>query len=300
MRFTRAIAATVFLLGASAVYPAAAQRPGGVATVNGEAITNRDIEQRMRVSTVVFRQPLSRPAALQQLIDDKVKEIEARRIGMRVTDSHQNDMMTRLAASVRQQPAEFEQNLQRAGIEPDAVRAKISAEAIWGELLRVRGRSGNISNAELDAEVQKRAAQGGATIVDYVLRQVIFVVPPSSSPGQRERDANAARGRFTDCESGVEQMRQLRDVAVRERIGRTSSDLPKETQALLARTPIGRLTPPYRSSQGIEMLAVCEKNERQDIGRLRAEVEQELLSKRVEGTAASYLNELRAKVDIRR
>ncbi len=300
MNFLRTITAAILLMSVCTALPAVAQRSGGVATVNGEAITNRDIEQRMRVSSALFRQPLSREAALQQLIDEKVKEIEARRIGMRVTDAHQNEMMGRLAASARQRPTEFEQNLQRAGIEPDAVRSKISADAIWAELLRVRGRSGNISNADLDAEVQKRAAQGGAQVVDYVLRQVIFVVPPGSSPGQRERDANAARGRFTDCESGVELMRSLRDVAVRERIGRSSADLPKETQALLARTPVGRLTPPFRSAQGIEMLAVCEKNERQDIGRLRAEIEQEMLSKRVEGTAASYLNELRAKVEIRR
>jgi peptidyl-prolyl cis-trans isomerase SurA len=296
-RYPKILAASLALaLLASA--PVAAQT--GVATVNGEPITNRDIEQRMRVMGMVFRQPLSRQAALEQLIDDKVKGAEARRLGMRVTDQHQSEMMTRLAGSMRQQPTQFEQNLSKAGIEPEAVRNKISADAIWGELQRVRARGSNISNAELNAELERRAAKGEAKVIDYVVRQVIFVVPPGSSPGQREREASAARGRFTDCEAGVDYVRGLRDVAIRERIARSSPDMSKQTNDLLEKTPLGRLTAPYRSEQGIEMLAVCEKTERQDIGRLRGQIEQELQQKRSAGGTAEYLKELRAKVDIRR
>jgi peptidyl-prolyl cis-trans isomerase SurA len=280
-------------------FPAAAQS-SGVATVNGEPITNRDIDQRVRVLAQVFRQPVSRQAALEQLINDKAKAAEGRRLGMRVTQAHQDDMMNRLAASLNQRPTDFEQNLNRAGIEPDAVRAKIAADAVWNELLRVRSRSGNVSNAELNAELEKRVAAGAARVTDYVVRQVIFVVPPGSGPGQRERDANAARARFTDCDTGVDYLRTLRDVAVRERIGRTSSDLSKQTNDLLQKTPLGRLTAPFRSPQGVEMLAVCEKTDRQDVSRLRAEIEQEILQKRNQGTEGGYLNELRAKVEIRR
>jgi peptidyl-prolyl cis-trans isomerase SurA len=296
-RFSHALA-TGAILAFLAAAPAFAQ--GGVATVNGEPITGRDIDQRMRVMGTLFRQPLSRQAALEQLIDDKVKGVEARRLGMRVTEAHQNEMMTRLAGSVRQQPTQFEQNLSKAGIEPEAVRAKITADAIWGELVRQRGRNNVISNAELNEETEKRVAKGEARVTDYVVRQVVFVVPPGVGIGQRERDANAARGRVSDCESGVEYLRTLRDVAVKERIGRTSADLSKQTTDLLQKTPIGRMTAPARSDQGVEMLLVCEKNDRQDVGRLRQQIEQELQQKRTQGNVDGYLKELRAKVDIRR
>jgi peptidyl-prolyl cis-trans isomerase SurA len=271
-----------------------------IASVNGEPITSRDVEQRMRVSSMIFRQPLGRPAALQELIDDRVKINEGRRIGMRATPAHMEEMISRMAASNKQTSAQFEQNLVRAGIDLEAVKAKINAQAVWGELLRVRGRSGNISNAELNAELERRVAKGDAKITDYVVRQVVFVVPPGTNPGQRERDANAVRGRFTDCESGIELMRTLRDVAVKERIGRTSTELSKQLSDLLAKTPTGRLTPPYRSEQGVEMLAVCEKSERQDQTVLRNLIEQEMQQKRTQGTEGSYLAELKAKTDIRR
>jgi peptidyl-prolyl cis-trans isomerase SurA len=271
-----------------------------VASVNGEPITSRDVDQRIRVSSALFRQPLSRPAAIQELIDDRVKLAEGRRIGMRVTSAGLDDAMGRLATNARQTTTEFERNLVRAGIDPDAVKAKINSQIVWTELLRQRSRSGNISNAELNAELERRQAKGDAKVTDFVVRQVIFVVAPGSNPGQRERDANAARGRFTDCESGVEYMRSLRDVAVKERVGRSSTELPKPTAELLQKTPVGRLTAPFRSEQGVEMLAVCEKTDRQDAAQLRNQIEQEMQQKRTEGSAASYLNELKAKVDIRR
>jgi peptidyl-prolyl cis-trans isomerase SurA len=273
---------------------------GTVATVNGEPITNHDVEQRLRVASMIFREPLTRPAAIQELIDDKVKMNESRRVGMRVTPAHMDEMMSKMASSVRQTPTQYEQNLIKAGIDPEALKARITAQTIWGELLRQRAKASNISNAELNAEVERRTAKGEARVADYVVRQVIFVVPPGSSPGQRERDASASRASFTDCETGVETMRSLRDVAVKERISRASTELSKVTLDLLAKTPVGRLTPPYRTEQGIEMLAVCEKKEREDNLQLRARIEQELQLKRTESSASTYLAELRAKTEIKR
>ncbi len=296
--FLRSCAAALFLSLAGAA-PAVAQG-AAPATVNGEPITARDVEQRMKVSGMLFRQPLSRAAALQELIDDRVKLAEGRRLGMRVTPQGLDEALGRLAGSARQTPVQFEQNLIRAGIDPEQVKAKLNAQIIWGELLRQRSRSGSVSNAELNAELERRAARGEARVTDFVVRQVVFVVPTGTAPGQRERDANAARSRFTDCDAGVEYLRTLRDVAVRERISRSSNELPKQTAELLQKTPVGRLTPPFRSEQGVEMLAVCEKTERQDNIQLRNQIEQEILSKRTEGTAAQFLQDLRRKAEIRR
>jgi peptidyl-prolyl cis-trans isomerase SurA len=287
-------------LGVAPNFQMGAHAQSAVAVVNGEPITARDVDQRMRVQSQLFRQPLSRPAAIQELIDDKVKLAEGRRQGMRVTDAHMEDMMGGLAQRARQTPVQFEQNLLKAAIDPASVRAKITSETIWSELLRQRARSRNVSNAELNAEMDRRAAKGEATVTDYVLRQVVFVVPSGTSPGVRERDAAAARGRFTDCDTGVEAMRALRDVAVKERISRSSNELSNQLTELLAKTPVGRLTAPYRTEQGIEMVAVCEKSERQDNISLRSKIEREMQEKSLQGTSASYLAELRAKVEIRR
>ncbi|MGL4635031.1 MAG: SurA N-terminal domain-containing protein [Beijerinckiaceae bacterium] len=302
MRKTFAVVFGLAILSASicAVSVSGASAQGAVARVNGEPITSREVDQRMLVSRLVFQKPLSRDAAIRELIDDKVKLNEGRRLGMRVTSAFLDETMSRMAGNNRQSPAQFEQNLGRAGIDAESVKAKVSAEAVWGELLRARSRNSNVSNAELNAEVERRAAKGDARVTDYVVRQIVFVVPQASNPGQRERDANAVRGRFTDCDTGVEFMRTLRDVAVRERISRSSSEISKALNDTLQKTPIGRLSPPYRSEQGIEMLAVCEKKDREDRIALRGTIEQEMQQKRTQGGSDAYLNELRSKVEIKR
>ena len=294
----RSLAAALFL-SAAAIGPVAAQS-GAVATVNGEPITSRDVEQRMKVSALIFRQPLSRAAAVQELVDDRVKLAEGRRLGMRVTPQGLDEALGRLAAGARQTSVQFEQNLIRAGIDPEQVKAKLNSQIIWGELLRQRTRGGSISNAELNAELDRRTAKGEARVTDFVVRQVVFVVPAGTPPGAREREASAARARFTDCDAGVEYLRTLRDVAVKERIGRSSTELPKPTVDMLQKTPVGRLTAPVRSEQGVEMLAVCEKTDRQDNIQLRNQIEQELLAKRSEGSTDQFLQELRRKAEIRR
>jgi peptidyl-prolyl cis-trans isomerase SurA len=297
---SRIIFGASLLVSAYLVPISYASAQAGIAFVNGEPITSRQVEQRMKVSGSLFRKPLSREAAIQEMIDDRVKITEGKRLGMRVTPAALEELMQRFASSNRQSPAQFEQNLIRAGIDPDAVRDKLTGEVIWTELLRIRSRSNNISNAELNAELDRRVAKGESKVTDYVVRQVVFVVPSGVNPGQREREANAARGRFTDCETGVEYMRTLRDVAIKERIGRTSSDLSKGTADLLAKTPIGRLTAPFRSEQGIEMLAVCEKNDREDKLILRNKIEQEMLAKSTTTSSTQFLNELKSKVQISR
>src|SRR5690606_38073216 len=109
----------------------------------------------------------------------------------------------------------------------------------------------------------------------------------------------AARKRFTNCESGLAMLRQMRDVAVKPPVFRSSTDLPKPMADLLAKTPVGRLTPPYRTDQGIEVIAVCERKERNDEAAIRKQVEAELRNKRSGNLAESILKELRAKAQIR-
>jgi peptidyl-prolyl cis-trans isomerase SurA len=293
-------AATLLLALAIVALPAppvAAQTT--VATVNGEPITSRELDQRLRIERLMFRRQLSREQAISQLIDDRIKIAEGRRMGMRVTSEFLDEQVGRFAQGNRQSRSEFEANLGRAGIEVEGLKDRIRSETVWSEILRSRARSAGTSNAEIDAELERRRARGDGKVVDYVIRQVIFVVAPGAGgAGQRQREAAAARARFNDCETGVDYLRTLPGVAVKERLGRTSTDLPEGTAALLARTPVGKLTPPSASEQGIEMLAVCERSERMDTGALRTRIEEELSRKRVEGTADTFLRELRGRAEI--
>jgi peptidyl-prolyl cis-trans isomerase SurA len=291
-------ACALLMLFALSVVTDSAQAQGTVATVNGEPISSADVDQRMRIDRLMFRQNLSRAQTIDTLINDKIKIAEGRRLGMRVTNEFLDDSLGRMASGNRMTRAEFQTNLSRAGVNIESLRDRLRAEAVWSEILRSRSRAGGASNAEIDAELQRRLARGEAKVTDYVLRQVIFVVTPDNGVGAQERQAAAARQRFTDCETGVDYLRTLRDVAVRERVSRSSAEVSEQLAQLLARTQTGRLTPTFRSDQGVEMLAVCERFERQDTGALRSRVEEELSRRRAEGSGEAFLRELRSRAEI--
>jgi peptidyl-prolyl cis-trans isomerase SurA len=297
--FAPLLLAAALGIGAAALPVAPAVAQTTVASVNGDPITGREVEQRARVERLIFRRNLSRGQVIETLIEDRVKIAEGRRLGMRVNAEFLDDLIGRYASGNRQTKSEFEAALGRAGIDIDSLKERLRAETVWSEVLKQRSRSGGATNAEIDAELERRVAKGDAKVTDYVLRQVIFVVAPGTGgAGQKQREAAAARGRFSDCESGVDYLRTLRDVAVKERVSRTSTDLSERMADMIAKTPVGRLTPSYPSEQGIEMLAVCEKFERQDTGALRSRIEEELNRKRVEGRADGYLKELKGKAEI--
>ncbi len=288
------LAAGLFIIPLAAMpTPASAQ---SVALVNGEPVTAFDVEQRIRIARVFERRELSRPQALESLIEDRVKLDEGRRIGMRINEAYVEDAFSRFASANKMSPAAFEDNMRRSGIQPSAVKARIRADAVWTEVLRQRSRNNPVPTAEIDAMMEEKTRKGETTVIDYVLTPIVFVVTAGTGgAGQRMREAQAAQARFSGCEEGAQMMRGLKDVAVRDQVSRSSTGLSDGLKQLLASTPVGKVTRPFATEQGIELLAVCSKTERVDTLGLRTKAEAELAEKRGAALSQALLKELRAK-----
>lgn len=296
-----ALAAVILalLLATFALAPGAARAQAVLATVNNTPITSFDVDQRIRLAGIVDRRKLDRKSALRELVDDQVKMIEARRIGFRVTEEGVQAEMSKLARANRQSDSEFENTVRRFGVEPRALRDKIRADIIWSTLLRDRARRGShVSNAELESEVAARRKDARPS-VEFELRSILFIVPRGAAPGAAERAAAAFRARFSSCETGFDQIADQKDVAVRQTIFRNSDDLSKPLVALLDKTPIGKMTPPSRSAEGIEMIAVCGRKERDNTANLRQSVAAEISERKITENTRGYIEELRKKADIR-
>lgn len=287
------------VLALAFVATAPAQAQAVLAMVNQQPVTSFDVAQRMRIALLTDGRRLSQQAALQELIDDRVKLLQARKVGYRVTEEGVDAEYSRIARGGGRTNAQFEAALRQAGIEPSALRDKIRADLAWQVILRDQARKGSdVSSAELEAAVQQEMKKQ-RTITDYQLQSVIFVVPRGANPGERERAANAARGRFASCETGFDELRTMRDVAVRPPLYRSTDGMSEQLVKILDRTPVGKLTPPSRTEQGIEMVAVCERKVREPSANLRSEVTAVVMEKRVTETARKYLQELRKITDIR-
>jgi peptidyl-prolyl cis-trans isomerase SurA len=293
--FRRWIAAAAF--AAALAMPAAAFAQV-VVVANGSPITVYDIDQRTKLITLSTHKTPTREEVIKELIDDRIKIAKAKTYGFelpqKVIDSAFNNMAKRQHIS----PQQFAQFLNRGGISPDTVKARIRAELTWGQL--VRGKfSASLEVGESDvAKALRSRNETQADVAGYVytLYPVMVVVPQGSNATFMEakrREAENLRSRFLSCKEGLAFSRALRDVAVREPISRNSAELAPQLRELLNNTPIGHLTTPDVTPQGLQMFALCDKKESKTDSPMKREVRQQLFSQRFDAEAKKFLDEIR-------
>src|SRR5580692_3006857 len=101
----RIIIATACIIAAISA-PTRALAQHVVLVVNGDVITDYDIEQRMKFDTMSNHKPAVRQEVIEELIDDKLKVQIARRYKVEIPDSDIEssyvDMAKRMRASAEQ------------------------------------------------------------------------------------------------------------------------------------------------------------------------------------------------------
>ena len=269
-----------------------------VVVANGSPITELDIQQRMKLVVTSTHTNPTRQEIINDLIDDRLKIARAKVYSLEVTDAEVDTAFEGMAKRQRITPQQFAQVLERAGISANTVKARIRAELTWNQL--VRGKfSSSLQVGESDvANALRGRTETDSSAVGYVytLYPVMYVIARGSTEtvmDTKRREAENLRSRFTTCTEGLALARALRDVAVREPINRSSSDLAPQLRELLGNMQVGRLTTPEVTEQGLQMFALCEKKESASESPAKREVRDELFTKRFESESKKFLEEIR-------
>ncbi len=274
-----------------------------VVVANGSPITAYDIEQRTKLITTSTHKSPTRQEVIQELIDDRIKIAKAKSYGFEIPDTEVDQSFANMAKAQHMSVPQFSQVIEHAGISPTTVKARIRAELTWSQL--VRGKfSSSLEVGESDiakAMRERNEAQGDVVGYIYTLYPVMVLVPPGSAPAvveAKRHEAENLRARFVSCNEGLAFSRALRDVAVREPITRSSSDLAQQLREVLASIQVGHLTNPEVTEQGLQMFALCDKKESKTDSPLKSQVRQELFAKRYSVEAQKYLDEIRKQAMI--
>jgi peptidyl-prolyl cis-trans isomerase SurA len=299
----RTLCAVVFLACAGLTHahgPAAAQQI--VALVNGEPVTALDVERHSRIIQAFSRKSPSRKEALDELVDQKVKLAQAKRLEIDISEADLTRAMGAMAAQSGRSAADFTAALRQSGIDTAAFRIKLRSDLAWREVLqKMSPGSFQVRDADVVAALVARGEKTTAKAMQYTMRQIVFVVPrgsPDAFRAQRVREAEALRSKFNDCERDLALAREYREVVVKEPVIRISTDLPQRLQELLQKIPDGQMTPPEPTSAGIEVVAVCGRKETVADLSSRREIRNELLSQRVGVNEKEILEKLRRQAII--
>ncbi|HWV52248.1 peptidylprolyl isomerase [Pseudorhodoplanes sp.] len=289
--------ASAALLSCLFVLPAQAQI---VLYVTGQPITAYDIEQRGKLIALGGK-PKSRQEVIDELIDDKIKILAAKRFNFEMTQTEIDNAFANLARNAGASADQFSKMLESRGVNPNTLKARLKADLTWNQM--VRGKFGqqltpserDIFEAEMKSTDQKEAG------VEYTLHPITFVVPRGSAAGvieARKREADALRTRFQSCSTGLPFARALREVVVRAPIRRNSADLSPALREILAKVEVGKVTPPEVTEGGVEVFALCDKKETNSDSPTKRKVRDEIFQRRFQTQADRYLKELRAQAMI--
>ncbi len=293
-----AAAASVFL-ASLCICPPLAQAQSIVATVNGTPITNLDIEQRTKLLHILHK-PAGQDVALQSLIDDDVKLDETSKYKIKASDSDIGREISLVAASLKMAPEALLAALRAAGVPESHIKDHFASAFTFRSLMQAYHKGVEASETEVRAELAKEGGKAAAG-TEYTVHEVVFTIalPLSMEKiNNRTRAAEQLRARFTDCASGLPLARSMDDVAVKDEIRRSAKQLTEGIRQLLDKTPTGHLTPPQRSSEGIEMLAVCNKSASTDDSAARSAIAERILAARIDAEGEKRLQELRSEAVI--
>jgi peptidyl-prolyl cis-trans isomerase SurA len=271
--------------------------------VNNTAITTYDVQKRAAFLKLQHRAGASAKMAADDMVEQTLKsqELEARKV--KISKAAVDASFAKFAASNKMSVKQLTGVLDHAGVTAPHFKEFIRVQMGWGQLLSSRFRAeGGMS--EQDA-VQKMLQQGGTkpSATEYLLQQVIFVVPASeraATLGKRKREAEAMRLRFTSCETTREFAKGLIDVTVKDIPRVLAPQLPPDWADNIKNAKPGTATAVRETERGIEFIGVCSSREVSDdrVAQMVFSNDSKGDDKKGDELNKKYLDELRKKAVI--
>lgn len=267
--------------------------------VNGDPITNYDIEQRSKLNFLSTHKPADRQQVLNELIDEKLKIKEAKKFGVDPSVSDIDQSFAGMAGRMRITPEQLTKSLESQGIRPDTLKSRIKAEMVWTSLVRGRYKESlQVGEKDVAAAVQVSGgdAKEATDAFEYKMQPVVLVVPRGSAPTAfeaRQKEAETLRNRVQSCAEANALFKSMPNAAIRETITKTSADIPAVLREVLDKTPIGHLTAPEVTKQGVEMVALCGRQTTTIDTPKKREIREKMYAEKYDAKSKWYLQELR-------
>jgi peptidyl-prolyl cis-trans isomerase SurA len=170
--------------------PAVAQTATIAAVVNGDVITNDDVDERARFFALATGQQISpdvlqhlRPQILQQLINERLEIQEVERRGIVVNDKQVAAAVADIEKNNNMAPGQLPQKLKALGVDFGTLIAQVRTQIGWEQVLRqVVGEMGRPTAADVDRQLALMKQAGAQP--QFNLGEIFIPVnSPAASPG---------------------------------------------------------------------------------------------------------------------
>jgi peptidyl-prolyl cis-trans isomerase SurA len=243
----------------------------------------------------------TRKAAIDALIEDKLKLQAAKKLEIKISDKEVEDTLAQRAggegAEKKAKLEEFYKQFESDGINRKTIQEIIRAQLAWRDCIR-RVYGPRIQS--MMAAIPDSGPKASDLDVHYdvrVLRLAVKDAADQKAVSERILEAENLKEKFTSCATLPKEAQLVPDASVKLIEKARLNSFPKDVQPLIDKAGEGQMTPPVVIGNAVESYAICKK-----VATAKAEThtEQKADPRQAEYDrfSRSYLQELKQKAAI--
>jgi peptidyl-prolyl cis-trans isomerase SurA len=245
--------------------------------------------------------PRLRKDAKDELIDERLKLQEAKKLGVEVSDADVKRMLTGLAESNKMTYDQFAQHLRGAGVDIATIGERYRATKAWRDLVMRRyGAQVTVTQRDVDRALTSVTPEAGEDGIELQVSKIALGLPGRDQVALTKwyTEAESLRRKFAGCRTMGELAKGVPGARFEDMKFVKPSAVPEPTRSMLLSAKDGDMLPPTTTAAGIELYAVCGRrgptvNEAQ-----RTKTQEQLQFKQLEMLAQRHLRNLRQDAHI--
>lgn len=291
--------------------PVAQSSASVIAIVNDRPVTEYAVLQRMKINSLLGSDKTKgvsksklRKKAIDELIDDVLKKVEAKRQKIAIPKAEVDRLIGQIAKSGNDTVKSFTKKLARQGIRLSSLRNQLESQLAWNTILQRRfGNRVKVSDREVDRRHTLLTKKPVNTTRLLNLKQIVFRYENGAPAGivrSRFLEAQNMIQQFKGCGSLGRILANVPGVGVRDLPNIPLSGLPPQLVKVLSKIGRGGISPPNRTRTGIELIAYCSRRDLKPPSISKKDVENALREEQFLLHGTRYLRDLRKEALIDR
>jgi peptidyl-prolyl cis-trans isomerase SurA len=255
------------------------------------------IKREARASTM----PRLRKDAREELIEERLKLQEAKKLGIEVSDGEVKRMLTGLAERNKMTYDQFAQHLKGVGVDIGTIGERYRATKAWRDLVMRRfGAQITVTQRDVDRALSSVTSEGGEDTVELQVGKIALGLPGRDQVALAKwyTEAEALRRKFAGCKTMGELAKAVPGARFEDMKFVKPSAVPEPTRSMMLSAKDGDILPPTTTAAGIELYAVCGRRAQAANDAQRSKTQEELQFKQLDLLAQRHLRNLRQDAHI--